>query len=44
MKERLATFGFVPAANTPAEFAQMIGPEVARRKQVIREHQGRSVR
>jgi tripartite-type tricarboxylate transporter receptor subunit TctC len=37
MKERLATLGFVPVANTPAEFAQMIGPEVARWKQIIRE-------
>src|SRR5262252_6875435 len=37
MKERLATLGFVPVANTPAEFARMIGPEVARWKQVIQE-------
>jgi tripartite-type tricarboxylate transporter receptor subunit TctC len=37
MKERLATLGFVPVANTPAEFARMIGPEVARWMQVIRE-------
>ena len=37
MKERLATLGFVPVANTPAEFAKMIGPEVARWKQIIRE-------
>ena len=37
MKERLATLGFVPVANTPAEFAGMIGPEVARWKQIIRE-------
>src|SRR5215470_3242784 len=37
MKERMATLGFVPVANTPAEFARMIGPEVARWKQVIRE-------
>jgi tripartite-type tricarboxylate transporter receptor subunit TctC len=26
MKERLATLGFVLVANTPAEFARMIGP------------------
>ena len=37
MQERLATLGFVPVANTPAEFAKMVGPEVARWKQVIRE-------
>ena len=37
MKERLATLGFVPVANTPAEFAAMVGGEVARWKQVIRE-------
>jgi len=37
MRERLATLGFVPVANTPAEFARMVGPEVARWKQVIRE-------
>jgi tripartite-type tricarboxylate transporter receptor subunit TctC len=37
MKERLATLGFVPVANTPAEFAKMVAPEVARWKQVIRE-------
>ena len=37
MKERLATLGFVPVANTPAEFAAMVKPEVARWKQVIRE-------
>jgi tripartite-type tricarboxylate transporter receptor subunit TctC len=37
MKERLATLGFVPVANTPAEFARMIGPEVVRWKQIIRE-------
>jgi tripartite-type tricarboxylate transporter receptor subunit TctC len=36
-KERLATLGFVPVANTPAEFGRMIGPEVARWKQVIRQ-------
>ena len=28
MQERLATLGFVPVANTPAEFAGMIGPAV----------------
>jgi tripartite-type tricarboxylate transporter receptor subunit TctC len=37
MKERMATLGFVPVANTPAEFAALVGPEVARWKQVIRE-------
>jgi tripartite-type tricarboxylate transporter receptor subunit TctC len=37
MKERLATLGFVPVANTPVEFARMIGPEVARWRQVIKE-------
>jgi tripartite-type tricarboxylate transporter receptor subunit TctC len=37
MKERMATLGFVPVANTPAEFAKMVGPEVARWKQVITE-------
>jgi hypothetical protein len=37
MSEDVATLGFVPVANTPAEFGQMIGPEVARWKQVIRE-------
>jgi tripartite-type tricarboxylate transporter receptor subunit TctC len=36
MQERLATLGFVPVASTPAEFARMIGPEVARWKQVVR--------
>jgi tripartite-type tricarboxylate transporter receptor subunit TctC len=36
MQERLATLGFVPVANTPAEFARMVGPEVARWRQVIR--------
>jgi len=37
IKERLATLGFVPVANTPAEFAAMVKPEVARWKQVIKE-------
>jgi tripartite-type tricarboxylate transporter receptor subunit TctC len=37
MKERLATLGFVPVANTPAEFAGMVKTEVARWKQVIKE-------
>lgn len=37
MKERLATLGFVPVANTLAEFARMIGPEVVRWKRIIRE-------
>jgi tripartite-type tricarboxylate transporter receptor subunit TctC len=37
MKERMETLGFVPVANTPAEFAAMVGPEVARWKRVIKE-------
>jgi tripartite-type tricarboxylate transporter receptor subunit TctC len=37
MKERLATLGFVPVANTPAEFAAMVKTEVSRWKQVIKE-------
>jgi len=37
MKERMATLGFVPVANTPAEFAAMVGSEVARWKRVIKE-------
>lgn len=37
MRGRLATLGFVPVANTPAEFAAMIGPEVERWRKVIKD-------
>ncbi len=36
IKERMATMGFTPIANSPAEFAALVKPEVERWKQVIK--------